>query len=58
MSAWWTFDKAGHFGTWNSRDVSPTFYYPATGTYTPLVKITYTDGSAETVERASYVTVR
>ena len=57
-SAWWTFDKVGHYGTWNSRSINPTFYYPAAGTYTPLVKITYTDGSTETVERANYVTAR
>ena len=57
-SAWWTFDKVGHYGTWNSRAVNPTFFYPAAGTYTPLVKITYTDGSTETVERANYVTAR
>ena len=57
-SAWWTFDKVGHYGTWNSRTTSPAFYYPRTGTYTPLVKITYTDGTTETVERVNYVTVR
>ncbi len=57
-SAWWTFDRVGHMNTWNSRDTNPTFFYPAAGTYTPLVKITYTDGSTETVERANYVTAR
>ncbi len=56
--AWWTFDKVGHYGTWNSRVTNPTFFYPRTGTYTPLVKITYTDGSSETVERVNLVTVR
>ncbi|MEN6517586.1 MAG: carbohydrate-binding protein [Methanospirillum sp.] len=57
-SAWWSFDATNHLNTWNSRDTSPTFFYPAKGTYTPLVKITYTDGSTETVERANYVTAR
>ncbi len=56
-SAWWTFDKAGHYNTWNSRAVSPTFFYPGTGTFTPLVKIIYTDGSTGTVERANYIRV-
>ncbi len=57
-AVWWSFDRAGHLNTWNSRDTNPTFFYPAAGTYTPLVKITYTDGSTETVERANYVTAR
>ena len=56
-SAWWTFDKAGHYTTWNSRTVNAGFYYPATGTFTPLVKLTYTDGSTEEVYRTNYVTV-
>ncbi|HQJ88909.1 MAG TPA: PKD domain-containing protein, partial [Methanoregulaceae archaeon] len=56
-SAWWTFDKNGHYSTWNSRTINPTFYYPAVGTYTPLVILTYTDGTTETVERAGYVRV-
>ncbi|HOV68450.1 MAG TPA: carbohydrate-binding protein, partial [Methanoregulaceae archaeon] len=56
-SAWWTFDKTGHYSTWNSRTINPTFYYPAVGTYTPLVILTYTDGTTETVERAGYVRV-
>lgn len=56
-SAWWTFDKAGHYNTWNSRTINPTFYYPTVGTYTPLVILTYTDGTTETVERAGYVRV-
>ncbi len=54
-SAWWSFDKVGHLNTWNSRDTNPTFFYPAAGAYTPLVKITYTDGTIETVERVDYV---
>ena len=36
-------------------DVNPTFFYPSAGTFSPLVKITYTDGSTETVQRANYV---
>lgn len=56
-SAWWTFDKAGHYNTWNSRTINPTFYYPAVGTYTPLVILTYTDGTTQTVEKAGYVQV-
>jgi len=56
-SVWWTFDRDGHYSTWNSRNVNPGFFYPAAGTYTPLVKITYTDGSVETVERTGYVRV-
>ncbi|ACL16103.1 PKD domain-containing protein [Methanosphaerula palustris] len=57
-STWWTFDRVNHYGTWNSRDINPTFFYPAKGTYTPLVKITYTDGSTDTVELANYITVQ
>ena len=56
-SAWWTFDKAGHYNTWNSRTINPTFYYPAVGTYTPLVILTYTDGTTQTVEKAGYARV-
>ncbi|MEN6340945.1 MAG: carbohydrate-binding protein, partial [Methanospirillum sp.] len=54
-SAWWSFDATAHLNTWNSRDTNPTFFYPAAGTFSPLVKITYTDGSTETVQRANYV---
>jgi hypothetical protein len=54
-AAWWSFDATAHMNTWNSRATSPTFYYPARGTFTPLVKITYTDGSTETVQRTGYV---
>ena len=54
-SAWWSFDATAHLNTWNSRATSPTFYYPSAGTFSPLVKVTYTDGSTETVQRANYV---
>ena len=54
-SAWWSFDAPAHLNSWNSRALSPTFYYPAAGTYSPLVKITYTDGTTETVQRTNYV---
>jgi hypothetical protein len=54
-AAWWSFDATAHLTTWNSRNVNPTFYYPRTGTFTPLVKLTYADGSTETVQRANYV---
>ncbi len=54
-SAWWSFDATNHLNTWNSRDTNPTFFYPAKGTFSPLVKITYTDGSTETVEKTNYV---
>ncbi len=55
-SAWWSFDAAAHLNTWNSRSINPTFFYPAKGTFSPLVKITYTDGSTETVQRTGYIT--
>jgi hypothetical protein len=54
-STWWTFDSVAHYRIWNSRNANPTFYYPVKGTYTPLVKITYTDGTTEEVRRANYV---
>ncbi len=54
-SAWWSFDATAHLNTWNSRTTNPTFYYPSAGTYSPLVKITYTDGSTETVQRTGYI---
>ncbi|MEN6342659.1 MAG: carbohydrate-binding protein [Methanospirillum sp.] len=54
-AAWWSFDAPAHLNTWNSRATNPTFFYPAAGTFSPLVKITYTDGSTETVQRANYV---
>jgi hypothetical protein len=56
-SAWWSFDAPAHLNTWNSRTTNPTFYYPAKGTFSPLVKITYADGSTETVQRTGYVRV-
>ena len=54
-SAWWSFDAPAHLNTWNSRAINPTFYYPSAGTFSPLVKVTYTDGSTETVQRTNYV---
>jgi hypothetical protein len=54
-AAWWSFDAPAHLNTWNSRAVNPTFFYPSAGTFSPLVKLTYTDGSAETVQRTNYV---
>ncbi|MEN6341567.1 MAG: carbohydrate-binding protein [Methanospirillum sp.] len=54
-SAWWSFDAPAHLETWNSRNVNPTFFYPAKGTFSPLVKITYTDGTTETVQRTGYI---
>ncbi len=54
-AAWWTFDSVAHYATWNSRAINPTFFYPSAGTFSPLVKLTYSDGSTETVARAYYV---
>ncbi|MEN6342660.1 MAG: carbohydrate-binding protein [Methanospirillum sp.] len=54
-AAWWSFDAPAHLNTWNSRATNPTFFYPAAGTFSPLVKITYTDGSTETVQRTDYI---
>ncbi len=54
-AAWWSFDAPAHLNTWNSRATSPTFFYPATGTFSPLVKITYRDGTTETVQRNGYI---
>ena len=34
---------------------NPTFFYPSAGIFSPLVKLTYTDGSTETVQRTNYV---
>ena len=56
-AAWWSFDATAHLTTWNSRVVHPTFYYPAKGTFSPLVKLIYTDGSTETVQRTGSVRV-
>ena len=55
-AAWWSFDATAHLSTWNSRAINPTFYYPAKGTFSPLVKLTYTDGSTESVQRTNHVT--
>jgi hypothetical protein len=54
-AAWWSFDASAHLNTWNSRVTNPTFFYPSAGTFSPLVKLTYTDGSTETVRRTNYV---
>ena len=43
-SAWWSFDAQAHLNTWNSRATNPTFFYPSAGTFSPLMKVTYTDG--------------
>lgn len=58
-STWWSFDADKHLNTWNSRARDPNFYYPrwASGLQSPLVKITYTDGSTETVKRTDNVDV-
>jgi hypothetical protein len=42
--------------TWNSRDTNPTFYYPATGTFSPLAKVTYTDGTTAEVKKSVTIT--
>ncbi len=54
-SAWWSFDAPAHLNTWNSRATNPTFFYPRAGTFSPLVKITYRDGTTETVQRTGYI---
>ncbi len=54
-SVLWSFDAPAHLNTWNSRAVNPTFFYPSAGTFSPLVKLTYTDGSTETVQRTGYI---
>ena len=54
-AASWSFDAPAHLNTWNSRAVDPTFFYPVAGTFSPLVKIIYTDGSIETIERSNYI---
>lgn len=56
-SAWWTFDANAYMETWNSRDVNPSFYFQRAGTFSPLVKITYTDGTQETVKMAGGVKI-
>jgi hypothetical protein len=54
-SAWWSFDATAHMNTWNSRTINPTFYYPSRGTFSPLVQLTYTDGSTQTIRKDSYI---
>jgi parallel beta-helix repeat protein len=56
QSVWWSFDATAHMNTWNSRAINPTFFYPATGTFTPLVKVTYTDGTTAEVRKSVTVT--
>ncbi|MEN6517194.1 MAG: carbohydrate-binding protein, partial [Methanospirillum sp.] len=54
-AAWWSFDATAHMETWNSRAVNPTFFYPSAGTFSPLVKLTYTDGSTQTLRMDNYI---
>ncbi|MEN6341428.1 MAG: carbohydrate-binding protein [Methanospirillum sp.] len=54
-SAWWSFDAAAHMETWNSRSINPTFFYPSAGTFSPLVKLVYTDGSTQTIRMDNYI---
>ena len=54
-SVWWSFDAPKHLNTWNSRIRNPAFFYPNPGTYSPLVRITYTDGTTEEVQRVNYI---
>jgi hypothetical protein len=54
-AAWCSVDAVAHLNTWNSRSTNPTFFYPSAGTFSPLVKITYADGSTETVQRTGYM---
>ncbi|KAF5052528.1 hypothetical protein DSECCO2_407910 [anaerobic digester metagenome] len=57
QSAWWSFDAPTHLDTWNSRNINPTFFYPQAGSFSPLVRLTYTDGTTEEVHRVGYVNV-
>lgn len=57
QSTWWTFDADKHHDTWNSRERNPSFFYAVKGTFSPLVTITYTDGTTETVKRAGGVVI-
>jgi PKD repeat protein len=57
QSVWWSFDAPDHLRTWNSRAINPTFFYPAKGTFSPYLLITYTDGSTEEVHRVGYIVV-
>ncbi len=54
-TVWWSFDSPAHRYTWNSRIVNPSFYYPVRGTFSPFVKIIYTDNSNEVVHRPGYI---
>ena len=56
-SVWWSFDADKHLNSWNARSTSPTFFYPSTGTFSPLVKITYTDNSVAEVKLSKYVKI-
>jgi sugar lactone lactonase YvrE len=56
QATWWSFDYPAHWNTWNSRAATPTFFYPWAGTYSPYVKLTYTDGTTEEVTRGNYIT--
>ena len=56
-SVWWSFDADKHLNTWNSRNTNPTFFYPAIGTFSPVVKITYTDNSVEEIKKSLYVKI-
>lgn len=55
-AVWWSFDATSHMNTWNSRATNPTFFYPATGTFAPLVKVTYTDGTTAEVRKSVTIT--
>lgn len=55
-AVWWSFDATSHMNTWNSRATNPTFFYPATGTFSPLVKVTYTDGTTAEVRKSVTIT--
>ena len=57
--AWWSFDAEQHLKTWNSRNKNPNFFYPAwaSGFQSPLVEVTYQDGSTEKIERTDAVQV-
>ena len=54
-SAWWSFDAPAHLNTWNSRATTRRSSTRRAGTFSPLVKVTYTDGSTETVQRTGYI---
>ncbi len=56
QAAWWSFDAPDHLETWNSRNINPTFFYPRAGCFSPLVRLTYTDGTTEEVHRVGYIT--